>query len=209
VAGAVGASRVFPSIVFDRHGKFTLRVNADLGITAITRLNASHVLVGFKDGTLQFVSAHSPSPTTARMPASSARARRFSQTPANATTQLLRGPQGTVIAGFADGTVGMWNTADGNRLQHARIHGPITQMLIEDRKLYAISELGQQLVWDLTSLYTEYCTLLDAVWSRVPVVWQDGQAVLRKPPVDHPCQRARPRESTRRPAANDDRHQGR
>jgi len=81
----------------------------------------------------------------------------------------------------------MWNEDEGRRLAHQRIHGAVVHLLLEDQKLYAVSDLGQTIVWDLKALYVDYCTLLEQVWQRVPVEWHHGRPVLASPPTIDRC----------------------
>jgi len=69
----------------------------------------------------------------------------------------------------------------------ARLHGSVVHVRLSGDKLYAASELGGSVVWDLSPFYLERCALLREVWAQVPVVWQRGQAVDRQPPAKHPC----------------------
>ncbi len=62
-----------------------------------------------------------------------------------------------------------------------------TQTSVTRRKLYAASELGQHLVWDLSHFHRTYCELLRDISKQVEVVWEGGKPVPRKPPPAHPC----------------------
>jgi hypothetical protein len=44
-----------------------------------------------------------------------------------------------------------------------------------------------RLRWDLGVFAMSHCQLLREVWREVEVEWEDGEAVLRPPPVDDPC----------------------
>ena len=108
-------------------------------------------------------------------------------TPSSPVVAMATGPRGTLIAGYANGELGMWQLKNGKRLDHARLHGPVVHLLVKDQKLYAATELGDHLVRDLSPLYKDRCALMDDVWKRVPVVWSSGAAVKQAPPTDHPC----------------------
>src|SRR4030095_9846597 len=97
------------------------------------------------------------------------------------------GPRGTVIVGYSGGVVGMWALADGKRLGQALLHGPVVHLLLEDQQLYAATELGQHLTWDLGVFYRDYCSLMREIWSEVPVVWSNGRPVAAAAPTDHVC----------------------
>ena len=111
----------------------------------------------------------------------------FDRTASSMVKRIAVGPMDTLIAGFANGFVGIWGVRDGKLLAEGRVHGLIEHLLLENNKVYAASSLGQHLVWDLNVLYADRCTLLRQVWQRVPVVWRDGRAVAAKPPAKHPC----------------------
>jgi len=95
----------------------------------------------------------------------------------------------TLIVGFANGVVGIWDLNDGSRLVHTRLYGAVVHLLIENNELYVATDLGRYLVWDLKVFYRDYCQLLRKVWKQVAVVWKDGRAVQRDPPRDHPCRK--------------------
>jgi hypothetical protein len=101
---------------------------------------------------------------------------------------------GTLIVGQADGTVTLWNTADGKPMLSGRLHGAIVQLLLDGKKLHAVSELGDQLTWDLTAFFCPYCELLRAVWSEIPMEWVAGRALRASGTPVHICARALPAE---------------
>jgi hypothetical protein len=67
------------------------------------------------------------------------------------------------------------------------MHGAVAHIVLDDHKLYAATILGVHLVWDLKAFETDYCELLNQVWSKVPVVWEGGTPVVMPPPDDHRC----------------------
>jgi hypothetical protein len=90
--------------------------------------------------------------------------------------RLVAGPGRTVALGYEDGTVGIWDLDSGVMLAGTRLHGAITHLVEHDGALYAASDLGDHVTWDLSVYVRGYCDLLREVWSEVPVVWRDGQA---------------------------------
>ena len=102
----------------------------------------------------------------------------------------MPGLRDTVAVGFANGLVGLWSLASGARLQRARLHGPISHLVPDDGSLQVVTELGAHMQWDLGVLGDDYCQLMRKVWREIPVVWEAGAAVTRKPPADHRCARA-------------------
>ena len=132
------------------------------------------LVLGFKDGMIEFAAAEE-------------RGRSFEEVPNSAVVSLAKGPAGTLIAGFASGTLGLWNLQDGTLLERAQLHGPVTELLVQDGKLHAASELGDVLTLDLSTFYADYCDLLRDVWAAVPVVWHQGRPVYRPLPAGHVC----------------------
>ncbi|MFH0901243.1 MAG: hypothetical protein V2A73_11505, partial [Pseudomonadota bacterium] len=142
-----------------------------------------------------------------------ARSLAFEGVPASAVVSIIEGPPGTLVAGYANGFLGIWNLENGTLLDSAKLHGPVVHLLLDRRaaasprsssarnnplierererdaagKLYAVTELGDYFVWDLDAFYQEYCELLGNVWSQVPVVWQAGLPVVSLPPAWHKC----------------------
>jgi WD40 repeat protein len=107
-------------------------------------------------------------------------------TPSSPATVLLEGPAGTVAAGFADGTVGLWDAAEGTPLFSRRIHGAVRWLALHGGALHAMSELGGHTTLALEVLEQERCGLLREVWGAVPVCWEGGVRGCA-PPRDHPC----------------------
>ena len=134
--------------------------------------------LGNRDGNIELVST---------VPGKSAPSFNFEDIPSNPVVRLLGGPKGTLIAGYANGLLGIWNLRNGTRLEHTRLHGPVSHMLLLGRKFYAATELGDHLVMDLSVFYEDYCDLLRRVWKKVPVVWEAGLPVVRPPPKNHRC----------------------
>ncbi len=141
-----------------------------------------YVVVGFAEGSIELIPTAS-----SRLKPSYA----FEQVPSSPPVRILAGPMGTLIIGYANGLVGIWNQSDGTRLAHAQLHGPVVHLLLENGKLYAATELGGHLVWDLSAFYRDYCELLREVWQQVPVIWYEGHPTARPPPADHRCNLAK------------------
>jgi hypothetical protein len=158
-------------------GEVLARASVDPGVTALARSGRT-LVVGYADGNLERV------PETARPDRTVST---FEEVPASRVERILPGPRDTLIVGYANGLVGLWSQETGKQLDSARLHGPITQLLLHERKLFAASELGRTLVWDLGDLYLDYCALMRKVWREVPVVWEGGRATPRPPPAGHRC----------------------
>ncbi len=147
------------------------------GVTALTR-SGDWLVAGFEDGNLELV------PT---QPWQAKPSFIYEDVPSSPVVSLLAGPMDTLIAGYANGLIGIWNRDNGTRLDHARLHGPVTHLLLREHRLYAASELGDHLVVDLDVFYDDYCALVRRVWDDVPVVWKDGLPLREEPDAAHAC----------------------
>ncbi len=107
--------------------------------------------------------------------------------PPSPVTCLRAGPMGTLLLGFANGDLGIWSIMTRTRLDKTKLHGPVMDILLQNQRLYAVTENGDHVSWDLGVFYIEYCDLLREIWNRVPVVWERGRPVERQPPDDHQC----------------------
>jgi len=111
----------------------------------------------------------------------------FEEVPPSPVTKIAPGPMGTLIAGFANGVVGLWKVDDGTMLDRIRVHGPITHLMIVGDRLHAASELGDHAELDLSVFHRSRCEVLRLVWAAVPVVWSAGAAEMAPPPR-HDCE---------------------
>jgi hypothetical protein len=152
-------------------------LDAGAGVTALTPI-AETMALGYADGSVELYGGAEARGTVP-----------FVGLPSAAVTRLLSGPQGTLIAGHANGEVGLYSLDNGRQLLRAKLHGPISHLLLADRQLYALSSLGRTLWWDLGDMSADYCSILREVWSRVPVAWERGHPVPRPAPADHRCAR--------------------
>jgi len=109
------------------------------------------------------------------------------ETPAFAVSALGVGLEGTVVAGFADGTVGLWSAATGERLLGWKLHGPVRDLHVDEATLVAMTELGDHLAVDLSDLRMDYCQLMEQVWELVPVGWDVSRPVMQPRPEGHGC----------------------
>jgi len=157
-------------------GDEAARFRADIGATTLTA-NANAVLVGYRDGSIER--------TISEQIASSAFA--FERVTASPVTKMVIGPKGTVIAGHADGLLGIWDTNSGAHMHSIRLHGAVVHLLRQDDKLYAATELGAHVVWDFSVFGQSRCGLLRAIWNEVPVAWAQGRAVARAAPPRNAC----------------------
>ena len=101
--------------------------------------------------------------------------------------RLLEGPMGTLVAGFDNGFVGVWDMHNGQRLLRMKLHGPIAYMAMRGRRLVAVSELGQTLNEDFGVFHEDDCTVLRSIWAQVPVAWDNGRLRVSEPPREHRC----------------------
>jgi WD40 repeat protein len=138
----------------------------------------SWIVAGYRDGNVELLATDGDR---------YARSFTFEGVPASPPLRMLAGPMNTLIVGYADGLLGIWNVRDGTRLASSRLHGPVVHLLLEHHRLYAATELGEHLVWDLSAFYLDDCELLRQVWAQVPVVWESGHPAVRTPPSNHRC----------------------
>jgi WD40 repeat protein len=143
------------------------------GVTAAVSFEGG-VAIGFRDGGMEL-----------RRKGERASAR-FQDTPGSPVTRLAAGPRGTLAAGFADGSFGVWDPGSGIRLEHGVVHGAVRHLLVYDQLLSVASELGATASIDLSVLTVDPCELLREVWARVPVVWRE-EGVLQPPDPGHRC----------------------
>jgi WD40 repeat protein len=113
----------------------------------------------------------------------------FSEQSSRQVTALLFGPSDTLFIGWADGVVGGWSLLDGRRLESARIYGEVRHFRVAGPRLYAASDVGDFISFDLRPFERDYCTFLRTVWQDVPVVWELGGPVVRPAPTSHRCAR--------------------
>jgi len=150
-------------------------------VSAVTRVGM-YLALGFRDGNIEIVPLKSGAPTVAHS---------LQSVPPSEVMQLVPGPRGTLVAGFASGEIGIWHLQNGSQLERSRLHGAVTHMALWDQRLYVASELGDHLVLDLSTFRISYCEMLRQVWRDVPTVWENGVPLLRVPPLTHPCARNR------------------
>ncbi len=163
--------------VFDMAGNSLADYPTGVGVSAVALLG-DHLIVGYADGGLDLY----PKASVTREQVTS-----FQHAPDSAPTRIIAGPPGIVAVGFTNGTIGMWSISDGERLAEEKLHGSVQHLLLEDKWLYAATDLGQHLSWDFSAFYEDYCVLMRQIWKRVPTVWQAGRAVMGAPPADHRC----------------------
>jgi WD40 repeat protein/tRNA A-37 threonylcarbamoyl transferase component Bud32 len=107
----------------------------------------------------------------------------------SAVATMVSGPAGTVVAGFENGFVGVWNPEDESFLLGFGLHGPVTHLVHDDGTVVANTDLGDTRVIDLSVLQTDGCLLMRDIWAEVDVVAEGSTLRERKPPRDHPCVR--------------------
>jgi len=134
------------------------------------------LVVGYGDGNLELRSLGDPASPLV-----------FERTPSARPARIVTGPVGTVAVGYANGVVGLWSRRDGSRVAAAQLHGAVVHLLLGGDRLYAATDLGDHLVWDLGVFHRDYCDLLREVWREVPIVWQVGRAQVQPPPPGHRC----------------------
>jgi len=170
-------------VAYDAGGTTTTRHGSTLGVTALAYVAANEgqgerLVTGHRDGNIEVLATQGDGGRAGLT---------FEHVPSSPVLRMLVGPEGTLIVGYANGLVGLWNLEDGQRLDHARLHGAVVHLALENQRLYAATELGQWLVWDLSAFYLDHCELLRQVWQSVPVLWEGGRPVVAPTPEAHPC----------------------
>jgi WD40 repeat protein len=166
--------------VLDGAGARLRSLRADVAVTALAG-TPRWIVAGYRDGNMELLARR-----TGRRRAGQPRFEGVSPSP---VLRMVPGPGGTLVAGYSDGLVGLWLLQSGLRLDHARLHGAVTHLLLHGRTLHAATELGGRLRWELDHLEGDRCALLREVWRRVPTAWRDGRPLVLPPPDDHPCRR--------------------
>ena len=165
---------------FGERGEARGRYFEEPGVRAMTRTEESLIL-GTQGGRLTAVPF---GPGADAQPGTA-----FERVPTAAPVAMERGPSELLIVGFDDGQLGIWSLRDGSLLSSRRLHGPVRHLLTEGGWLYVASDLGDTAAVDLRVFAADYCTLLEGIWSRVPVVWETGRATPRSAPAGHPCKK--------------------
>ncbi|MBW2699871.1 MAG: protein kinase, partial [Deltaproteobacteria bacterium] len=112
---------------------------------------------------------------------------RFEQTAQGAVTRIEPATADTVLVGFSNGTYGLWNYVDGEKLRGGQLNGSIEHLLVAGDRAFIATDLGAHAVMPLSVFRSTYCDLLKSVWSDVPVVWKAGGVSEEGPPAGHSC----------------------
>ncbi|MFH0900605.1 MAG: WD40 repeat domain-containing protein, partial [Pseudomonadota bacterium] len=169
------------ALLFDEKGNEQAKIPVDRSVTALGIAGGGRLLVvGYDAGHLDLL----PIGTATTKPSFG-----FEETIRSPVELISEGPRQTLVVGYASGDLGIWSMETGRHLRHFKLHGPVVHLLVdsESRRLYAATEMGDYLAVDLTALYQDYCELLGDIWGNVPVVWDGGVPVARRPPADHRC----------------------
>jgi len=166
-------------VAFTLAGESTASYRTDVGVTAIAS-TPSWLVAGYRDGNVELVSLQ-----TGQRRASFS----LEEVPASAVSRLLVVGDSSLVVGYDNGLLGVWDLVSGKRFDQVRLHGPIVHLLASGDVLFAVSELGNSVVWDLSVLTADYCELMRQVWHEVPVVWASGAPVPQPPPTGHRCLR--------------------
>jgi len=148
------------------------------GITALGAVG-EWIVLGYRDGAVELMHHRAGRERSTFS---------FEGVPASAVTRLAAGPQGTLLAGFADGTVGLWSLHNGTLLGRRRMHGAVNHLFHRAGRVYAATDLGGHLTLDLRLFDQPRCVLLRKIWQQVPVLWRDGLPERATPSPHHPCQ---------------------
>jgi len=143
-----------------------------VGTSAVARADG-YLAVGDTDGRVDLVSREST--LTLR------------DTPASSVNRILPGVGPTVAVAFRNGAVGLWSTNDGAPLHQTWLNGSVDHLRRLGNTLYAATELGAFVAWDLSLFAMDYCELLRTVWRRAPVLLDGGVPKVAVPNASHRC----------------------
>ena len=154
-------------------------LNGGTGVNSIL-LTEKRLVLGVRDGSIEL---RSMDPTSIWSSAP------FVGTPGQRVTRLALATPDVLVAGFGEGTVGLWNLEDGTLLDSFKLHGSVVHLQVHERFLYAATAVGDYMTENLSVFYREYCNVVNDVWENIPIVWADGKPVVRSPDESHPCRK--------------------
>jgi hypothetical protein len=178
-ASGLLAARGDQVVSFDPAGVLRATETGERDITALAVLEGRLILGNARGGVRVLAPAQ---PGNTRLPGFT-----LVDTPPSQAVRIAAGPMATVVIGFANGQLGIWDLVHGERLYAARLHGAVTHLARSGRQLWAASELGDHLGLDLGVFEQDRCSLLREVWREVATVWANGRPALEPPPGEHPC----------------------
>ncbi len=79
---------------------------------------------------------------------------------ASPVLRLALGPAGTIAVGRLDGAVELYDLATGRPMDAASLTGAVTHLELVGHRLFAVSESGDALSWDLSVLESSRCDLI-------------------------------------------------
>ncbi len=164
---------------FDAEGRKGRTWNTGPGVTAVS-LASPGLVVGYRDGNMELE-------RSADGVREGGEAISFEDVPASPVVRIVPGPGGTLVAGFANGQIGIWSLENGARLRGSRLHGAVRHIAVAGGKLVAATELGDHLTLHLSTFDLSYCDLMRQVWRDVPVMWLNGLPTRRLAPGRHRC----------------------
>ena len=144
------------------------------GASAIEVLDKDTLAIGFRDGKFIVLKNLEKSGVV------------FERTITSRVEKIKKGPMDTIIVGYANGGLGLWDTIGGARLRFNRLHGRIKHINFNQKQLYAATDLGNYIHWDFSTFYADYCEILRKVWREIPVIWDDSKVVVKRT-TDHRC----------------------
>ena len=154
--------------LFDREGRVKLEQKVGAGATALG-LSGQWLVAGFPEGNLEL---HRQGSRKQHLSHS------FEDVPSSPVERIIPGPMDTLVVGFANGTVGLWERDTGTKLYAVQLHGPVAHLRLHKQKLYAASELGDHVTLDLGVFYRPFKELRAEVEKKVPVIWKEGRIQL-------------------------------
>jgi len=161
--------------LYDEHGARGSVLAIEPGATALLALT-DWLVVGSDRGSVELIPWQ---PERARS------ATVFDPVPDGAVVALAAGPAGLLAGGFDNGALVLWDMASGRQLARRDFMAAVSHVAIDGTRCIAVSEAGEQLTIDLSTLTLDRCDLLRAIWHQVPVDWKDGLHIADSPTTHH------------------------
>ena len=172
VAGTEGIAAVAPD------GTVRERIHGPANLSAILGTQGGALVAGLANGVVEILP---------RSAAPKPRLLSLKDPPTAAVSALAELPEGILVVGARDGTLGLWTLNDGLPLERWRLHGPVMHLGVGGASVYAASELGDFERVSLEIYRRPWCDLLREVWHEVPIMWCNGRPVVEPPPAPHEC----------------------
>jgi len=144
------------------------------GVTT-ARWMGQDVYVGFRDGAIERYDEVGRSVPVAPL----------SDPPSSAVLSFERMGPDTVFAGYADGSVVLWDLRTGAQLLRRSLHGGVRWMAFKGPDLLQLATVvGDTMELPLGMFTQDRCSLLRDVEAAIPTVWRGDRVQLAAGPAD-------------------------